>query len=91
MVPGETSVLVDRLPPGRQCVETDDDERALGVFLDAIEQAQAMDRQSVRDRAAEQFDTERIVDSVITAVNTVRLAGGIATAASVLSQACRVV
>ena len=33
--------------------------------------------------AAEQFDTERIVDSVITAVNKARLEGGIATAASV--------
>ena len=25
---GETGVLVDRLPPGRQCAETDEDERA---------------------------------------------------------------
>jgi hypothetical protein len=51
--------------------------------MEAIEQAQVMDRHSVRDRAAEQFDTERIVDSVISAVNTVRLAGGIEKAASV--------
>ena len=28
---GETGVLVDRLPPGRQCVETDEDERALAA------------------------------------------------------------
>ena len=33
--------------------------------------------------AAKQFDTDRIVDSIINAVNTVRLGGGIATAASV--------
>ena len=37
--------------------------------MEAIEQAQAMDRHSVRDRAAEQFDAGRIVDSIITAVN----------------------
>ena len=36
-----------------------------------------MDRERVRVRAAEQFDTDRIVDSVITAVNTARLEGGI--------------
>ena len=34
-----------------------------------------MDHHGVRDRAAEQFDTDRILDNVITAVNTVRLAG----------------
>ncbi len=72
---GETGVVVDRLPPGRQCVETDDDVRALAVFMEAIEQAQSMDRQTVRDRAAEQFDTDRIIDDVITALNTARLGG----------------
>ncbi len=66
---GETGVIIDRLPPGRQCAESDDDVRALAVFMEAIEQAQAMDRQSVRDRAAWQFDTDRIMDSIITAVN----------------------
>ncbi len=50
---GETGVVVDRLPPGRQCAESDDDVRALAVFMEAIEQAQALDRHSVRDRAAE--------------------------------------
>jgi hypothetical protein len=37
----------------------------------------------VRDRAAGEFDTDRIVDSIITAVNTIRLAGGIERAAIV--------
>jgi len=55
----------------------------LDLFMDAVEQAQELDRHSVRDRAAEQFDNDRAVDSVIAAVDTVRLAGGIATAASV--------
>ena len=62
---GETGVLVDRLPPGRQCVETDADERALAGYLEAIEQAQAMDRESVRQNAMKAFDTERIVETVV--------------------------
>ena len=80
---GESGVVVDRLPPGRQCAESDEDVRALAAFMAAIEQAQAMDRHSVRDQAADQFDTDRIVDSVITAVNKARLGAGIVTAASV--------
>jgi hypothetical protein len=62
---GETGVVVDRLPPGHQCVETDEDVRALAIFMEAIEQAQTLDRHSVRDRAAEQFGTTRITDQVI--------------------------
>jgi hypothetical protein len=80
---GETGIGVDRLPPGAYCVKYVADAVALDAFVDAIEQAQAIDRPSVRAIAAEQFDTDRIVDAVITLVNTVRLAGGIKTAASV--------
>jgi hypothetical protein len=54
--------------------------------MEAIEQAQAMDRHSVRDRAAEEFDSERIVDSIITALNTARLTAGIATTLAALMQ-----
>ena len=54
---GQSGVVVDRLPPGQQCVKTDDDLRTLAVFMEAIEEAQALDRHSVRDRAAEQFHT----------------------------------
>ena len=75
--------MVDRLPPGAHCAESDEDVRALAVFMEAIEQAQAMDRHSVRDRVALEFDSDRMVDSVITALNMVRLGGGIETAASV--------
>ena len=64
---GETGIVVDRLPPGRQCAESDDDVRALAVYMEAIEQAQSMDRHSVRGRAAEEFDTDRIVGSIICA------------------------
>ena len=66
---GETGVVADRLPPGARCAESDDDVRALAVFMEAIEEAQSMDRHSVRDRAASEFDSERIVDSIIIAVN----------------------
>ena len=74
---------MDRLPPGRQCAESDDDVRVLDIFVEAIEEAQAMDRHSVGNRAAEEFDTDQIVDSVIASLDTARLRGGIETAASV--------
>ena len=41
------------------------------------------DRHSVRERAAEKFDTDRIVDSMITAVDMARLGGGVESAANV--------
>ena len=69
---GETGVAVDRLPPGRQCVETEEDERALAGYLEAIEQAQSMDREAVRQLSAEQFDTRSTVDQVITTLANIR-------------------
>jgi hypothetical protein len=42
-----------------------------------------MDRHSVWERAAEEFDTDRIVDSTISDVNKARLGGGVATATGV--------
>ena len=69
---GETGVVVDRLPPGRHCAESDADVRALAGFLEAIEQAQAMDRHSVRERAAEHFQTNGIMQQLITTLNDMR-------------------
>jgi hypothetical protein len=77
---------VARLPPGRPCVESDADVRALAVFMEAVEQAQSLDRHSVRNRATEEFDSERIVDRITTAVDTDRLVVAIVTAASEQSQ-----
>lgn len=57
--------------------------RALAVFMEAIKKAQSIDRHSVRERAAREFDTDGIMDSIITAVDKARLGGGIKTAASV--------
>ena len=68
---GETGVVVDRLPPGRQCAESDDDVRALAAFTDAIEQAQTIDRPSVQAIAAEQFDTTRIVDGLLESLSSI--------------------
>lgn len=83
MKTGETGIVVGRLPPRTHCGESADDVRALVVFMEAISQAQAMDRHCVRDRGAVEFNSDWIVDSVITAVDIARLAGSIETAASV--------
>ena len=53
---------MDRLPPGQQCVETDEDERALEDFMEAIEQAQAGDRITFHGRLKNQ---EIVLDSAI--------------------------
>ena len=67
-----TCVVVARLPPGRQCVETDEDERVLAAYLEAIEQAQAMNRESVRQQTAEEFDSGRIVNNIIATLANIR-------------------
>jgi len=69
---GLTGYLVDRLPPGRQCVANAGDEQALANYLAALLQAQAMDRRAVRSVAAAQFGTEQIEDAVIDALDRVR-------------------
>jgi hypothetical protein len=68
---GETGILVDRLPPGAACVECDPDALALDAFIDAIEQAQSLDRGMVREVAAGQFDTTSIVNSLLEAVGSI--------------------
>ena len=69
---GVTGHLVDRLPPGRQCVANDDDERVLVSYLDALGHAQAMDRQAVRAAAAAQFDSEGIVGALLATITAIR-------------------
>jgi len=71
---GEIGVVVDRLPPGRQCAESAEDVLALAVFMEPIEKAQAMDRHSLRDRAVEEFNTDLILDTVIESLDNARLA-----------------
>lgn len=80
---GETASLVDRLPSCQPCAPTIENERVLAVFVEAIEEALTPLRDRVRDRTAAEFGSDRMVDSVATALNTVRLRGGIERAANV--------
>lgn len=70
---GETGIVVDRLPPGASCVECDADAVALDEFIDAIEQAQSLDRSLVREVAAGQFDTTTTIDNLLRSVYLVKL------------------
>jgi hypothetical protein len=70
---GITGVLVERLPPGAKCVANDHDVAALDGFLKSINRAMELDPRSVRAAAAEELDTERIVDRVITAWDESRM------------------
>ena len=65
---GETGVLVDRLPPGASCVESDADAAALAAFIEGLQKAQTFNRQSVRQVAADQFSSDRIVTQVMSSI-----------------------
>ncbi len=69
---GVTGFVVDRLPPGRQCVENDADQLALAVYVDAIARAQALDRTSVRAAAERDFSSDALVERLIAAVDPFR-------------------
>jgi hypothetical protein len=69
---GLTGYLVDRLPPGRQCVANENDESALAEYMNAIAQAQDFCRHVVRDHAMDAFRTERIVEVILTELEKAR-------------------
>ncbi|HMF15365.1 MAG TPA: hypothetical protein VKE94_23785 [Gemmataceae bacterium] len=69
---GVTGCLVDRLPPGADCLACDDDQAALAAYLDAVSQAQALDRRSVRELASVQFDTQTILTTILDALDACR-------------------
>ena len=75
-----TGLWVDRLPPGRACVESAEDEAALAAYLDAIHQAQSFDRAEVRSHATEQFTTGRIVELLLPELEQLRGSAGVGTA-----------
>lgn len=92
---GVTGYVVERLPPGRKWMVNDDDEACLCLYLDAIHQAESLERQDVRSHAAADFATGSIVDGLITTLYQQRTIGwrkpdcGSPTAApSVLSHGC---
>ena len=72
---GEMGIVVKRLPPGAACVECEQDAVALDTFIDAVEQAQSIDRRSVRSLAADQFDTTRIVDGLLESIGSLSQGG----------------
>ena len=65
---GETGILLDRLPPGASCLESEEDAAALAVFIEGIQRAQAFNRQSVRQLAADQFSSQSIVEQVMSSI-----------------------
>jgi hypothetical protein len=69
---GVTGYLVNRLPPGKACIESDADQLVLAVYLETIARTQALDRQTVSAAARIEFSTDRIVDQVISVLDLVR-------------------
>ncbi len=61
----KTGVVVNQLPPGQQCVANEEDKASLLAYMDALVQAQAIDRRHVRTRAVAEFQTSSIVDRFI--------------------------
>jgi hypothetical protein len=70
---------VERLPRGRY-VETVDEEQTLAAFREVMMQAQSMD---LTGSSGKQFDTDRVMDDVISALDMSRLTRSIATVATV--------
>jgi hypothetical protein len=66
--------LIERLPPGRRCVASDEDAARLEHYMEAVWHAQSMDRRAVRADAADRFSPLRIVDSVLAALDMARAA-----------------
>ncbi len=69
---GETGFIVDRLPPGRNCVENDADQLALAVYLDALARTQNLNRHAVRSAAEREFSSAAIVEGVIATLDQLR-------------------
>jgi hypothetical protein len=69
-----TGVFVDRLPPGAKCVQNDADEVALAAFLEAVRVAHRMDRREVFASATREFDTKRLGQQIVTALESARIA-----------------
>ena len=67
-----TGILVERLPPGRQRIENEADAAALVAYMDALVQAQAIERQRVRAQAADDFQTTTIIDQLVTRLEGMR-------------------
>ena len=71
---GKTGILVDRLPPGRRCIENECDESALEAYLNALGRTMEMKRGDVRRRAAQAYRTDKIVKHIVESLDQLRLA-----------------
>ena len=69
---GITGFIVDRLPPGRNCIVTDDDEACLRKYMETVQRAATLDRNDVRSKAAFEFADGRIVDRLIMCLGSTR-------------------
>ena len=69
---GMTGFLVERLPPGVQCSESDADQCALADYVDTVDRAQILDRHEVRIQAATDFRSDAIVDGLIVSLEQQR-------------------
>ena len=68
----ESGIFVDRLPPGAECVSSDEDRVCLEHYVAALETAMLFSRPSVRDIAVSTFNTKQIVDSIIKSLDCYR-------------------
>jgi len=69
---GVTGYLVPKMPPGAACAKDEESKALLRLYMETIAKAQEMDRRAVREAAAEEFATDRIVDRVLEALDHVR-------------------
>ncbi len=69
---GVTGFVVDRLPPGLQCVANENDAAFLRLYLDAIHQAKSLDRHEVRSHASADFATNSILGELIATLDEKR-------------------
>lgn len=65
VLPGETGILGERLPPGSECLVCEDDKNPLTFFIDGIDQAKSPIRREVRELASKQSKTSTIVDLIL--------------------------
>ncbi|MCZ2341702.1 MAG: hypothetical protein LC104_07885 [Bacteroidales bacterium] len=70
---GITGAMVERLPPGKECIRNDTEKKTLTLYLEAVRQAQTMDRRVIREEAAKRFAPRHITDTILTVLQAARI------------------